>query len=269
MKLFTALLLFSVAVSTHSVAENIIRTPAPVTPAQGHWFAAEPMYGEWMNAGNIYGCSNWSPSEINVPAGQEFTQMATDCLHDQNRTVQPREQNSLTHAFRNSGPIGTETLTITNQQLTRTAIGTMEELYSHYRIIIDSNQIASGYARIVELELLDSSGIDLFDAFSVISRSSSNYGVSFGPEKAIDNDGVDRWTSSSAGGTDWVSYEFPQKVKAHKVSIQNYPSTAGNYQQPKDFRIQGSIDGSTWVTLKTVTNEIDWTGGERRVFDIY
>jgi hypothetical protein len=90
------------------------------------WVSADPVYTVWVNNGNLYDCTNWSPLENTVGLGTNFEQTATDCKQDQTRTRQDREQETTTLAYRNVGNIVTENQTLTNQINTRNAVGTME-----------------------------------------------------------------------------------------------------------------------------------------------
>lgn len=85
----------------------------------------ESIYGEWMNVREVYECNNWSPSSSEVTIGETFTQTATDCNQDQERTVQPRKQDVKTGEVRNDGPLYTETRTI-EASSTREGVGEKE-----------------------------------------------------------------------------------------------------------------------------------------------
>ena len=76
------------------------------------WAATSPTYGDWIPAGDIYGCSNWSPSPDTVTVNQHFTQTATDCKQDETRSVQHREQEYYSKAVRDVGSPGTEKQTV-------------------------------------------------------------------------------------------------------------------------------------------------------------
>jgi hypothetical protein len=89
------------------------------------WSTATPLLGDWMNIGNIYDCSNWSPNPSTVTVGEKFNQQANDCKQDQERSVQKRETDSVTGTTRNSGAPYTEYNTITASDL-RQAIGSLE-----------------------------------------------------------------------------------------------------------------------------------------------
>lgn len=91
-----------------------------------NWQPAEPLYGEWVNVNDIYGCSNWTPATSTQPIGVIFQQTADDCKQDQTRNRQELEQETTTLVIRKKGTAVTETQTITASS-TRTETGTGSE----------------------------------------------------------------------------------------------------------------------------------------------
>ena len=112
--------------------------------ASENWVSASPLYTNWINNGNLYDCTNWSPLENTINIGISFEQTATDCKQDQTRTRQDREQETTTLDYRNVGSPVEENQTLTNQTNTRNAIGTMESWVSTdpiYTVWINSGEI--------------------------------------------------------------------------------------------------------------------------------
>lgn len=104
---------------------SINMTPrTPGLPVE-NWQPAEPLYGEWVNNGAVYGCSNWTPATSTQSIGVIFQQTADDCKQDQTRNRQELEQETTTLATRYTGPAVTETQTVTASS-TRTSTGTKE-----------------------------------------------------------------------------------------------------------------------------------------------
>jgi len=93
-----------------------------VTP--GQWLPADPVFSSWTNSGTLTNCTNWTPDPSTVDTGVVFTQNATDCKQEQTRTVQNREKNDVTQAFRNVGSATTENQILANQVSSRSATGT-------------------------------------------------------------------------------------------------------------------------------------------------
>lgn len=114
-----SILIFSGA----ALAENIIRTPAPVIKAvdQGMWSIAEPFYTDWVSI-NESNCSAWLPLAENVMNGSEYTQIS-NCDADQVRTKTDREVNSKTGLYRPIGEAVEETRTVSISK-SRASVGT-------------------------------------------------------------------------------------------------------------------------------------------------
>ena len=83
------------------------------------WVAASPAYGDWANTSALYSCSNWSPESSVYTATANFTQRASDCSLNQQRPVQPREQESTTGEYRNVGAASTQSQVLGGQVATR------------------------------------------------------------------------------------------------------------------------------------------------------
>jgi hypothetical protein len=90
-----------------------------------NWTQADPAYGNWVDVGNIYGCSNWSPYTSTVGKGLTFEQIATNCSQNQTRTVQPQIKNNVTGEIKAEGAMGSEDRAIIVSDH-RDAIGTLE-----------------------------------------------------------------------------------------------------------------------------------------------
>lgn len=68
-----------------------------------NWIPVDSLFTAWENSGPIANCSNWSPTADSMIFDEYFTQTATDCIQNQTRYVQHREQNSVTLEFKNVG----------------------------------------------------------------------------------------------------------------------------------------------------------------------
>ena len=109
--MLAAIISLYVAASAH--ADNIIRVMAPINGvpegAGGQvWLPATPSYGDWMDSGSFYGCTNWIPPANEVAVTTLFTQTATDCKQDQSRSVQAREIQQASGIYRNVGEATSE-----------------------------------------------------------------------------------------------------------------------------------------------------------------
>ncbi len=110
---------------------SISITPkTPSLPVE-NWQPAEPLYSEWVNDGNVSGCSNWTPDASTMLKDETFNQTAKDCIQYQTRTRQNREQETTTLAYRNVGEPVTIGQNVTASS-SRTATGTASCSYSRY-----------------------------------------------------------------------------------------------------------------------------------------
>lgn len=88
------------------------------------WLKSDPLLGEWLIVGSPTGCSAWTPDPSTKDIDVTFEQSATGCSQEQTRTVQEREKNNVTHEYRPVGSATNENRTLTNQTITRSAVGT-------------------------------------------------------------------------------------------------------------------------------------------------
>lgn len=110
---------------------SINMTPrTPGLPVE-NWQPVEPLYSEWVDIGNVSGCSNWTPDASTMLKDETFNQTAKDCLQYQTRTRQNREQETTTLAYRNVGEPVTIEQNVTASS-SRTATGTAACSYSRY-----------------------------------------------------------------------------------------------------------------------------------------
>lgn len=237
-----------------------------------YWVMVAPTYTDWENSGDVYECTNWTPDTASIDLGVSFTQEATDCKQDQTRYRQNRAQETTTLAYRDEGAPILETQALTNQSSSRSNTGTKSSASSgsYFRIYIDSVNSGS-YAQMIEVELLDANGVDVFDQHSVITSESSFYTASYKADKLIDNTGGgNKWTSTSGQAVgSWVSFKLPVTVSYKTLVIWNYSSTSESARQPKDFKFQVSSDnGATWSTVKTFTGATGWLANEKRSFNL-
>lgn len=141
-KMKRLILVLSIIISTNiAIAEYTVNVPleseqggtlpqgsiiiSPMNQTE-NWIIISPTYTNWVNDGDPFNCTNWSPEQNTVATGQNFTQTATDCEQNQTRTRQDREQETTTLEIRNVGTPVTENQTLINQSNTRSNIGTQE-----------------------------------------------------------------------------------------------------------------------------------------------
>jgi hypothetical protein len=98
---------------------------APPPPGNGEWVPANSEFGEWIVKGDIYGCSNWSPSPSSQGKGVVFEQIANDCSLEQNSWEQKYKKNTVTGELATDGPRLPLSKVITTTD-SREAIGILE-----------------------------------------------------------------------------------------------------------------------------------------------
>lgn len=97
----------------------------PETPEEPEKFTpTDPLISEWYDVGNPYNCNNYAPNVGDYSYGVKFTQTATDCSLNQERTIQNRQISSRTNEISNVGEPTTEQQTLTDQSNSRESTGT-------------------------------------------------------------------------------------------------------------------------------------------------
>jgi hypothetical protein len=86
-----------------------------------------------------------------------------------------------------------------------------------------------------------------------VAVSSTNSPAAEAKEKAFDSDSMTKWLVFA--NTGWIQYQFGGSasyiVKSYKITSANDTPT----RDPKDWTLKGSINGTTWTTLNTQTNQ--------------
>jgi hypothetical protein len=84
------------------------------------------------------------------------------------------------------------------------------------------------------------------------------------PANAFANDaGTSFWVGG--GSTGWLAYQFPSPVAVQQIQI-THRADGFTTDAPKDFVIEYSDDGSSWVGVWSVTNQTGWSASEVRAF---
>ena len=102
--------------------ENRTLSPSHTRDAIGlleTWIATSPTFTEWDSVSGPHDCSNWSPNPSSYTQSASFSQKATNCVVDQSRMRQEREQETTTGDIRNSGSPVAESRLLTSQAATR------------------------------------------------------------------------------------------------------------------------------------------------------
>ncbi|MCG7406373.1 discoidin domain-containing protein [Paenibacillus sp. ACRRX] len=101
-------------------------------------------------------------------------------------------------------------------------------------------------------------------ASSVFSTSGAYFAYRAFDGKITNTGSYDSWVTASGTLTGWLQYEFPTQKCIIKYSlIHGYNSTN---TAPRDWTIEASNDGVTWVILDTRTNVTDWVLWSKKEF---
>ncbi|MDT8925143.1 hypothetical protein RBE51_20335 [Pseudomonas taiwanensis] len=92
---------------------------------QETWIATSPTFADWVSVSGAHDCSNWAPNPSSYTASTSFNQKATNCVIDQTRTRQEREEETTTGDIRNSGSPVVESRQLTGQAATRSYVITI------------------------------------------------------------------------------------------------------------------------------------------------
>ncbi len=137
-------------------------------------------------------------------------------------------------------------------------------LYSKYRIVFSRGQApgntGNSYIAVREVGLFstsDQTSENLATGSTI--TSSGSYENANGPNKVADGQLSTYWESAlfvPGSSTVWVQFDLPAAVALRSVRMAGGIPSFSN-ETPRDFIIQGSNDGATWVTLLDVK---DWGG---------
>lgn len=126
--------------------------------------------------------------------------------------------------------------------------------YSNYRLLISkAANVGTAYITVNEFGLyaaVDGSGANL--CTGATATASSQYNATTGAAKAIDGNSSTFWESASESGDKWLRVQLASAsvVRSVYISSTTYPN-----EVPRDFALQASNDGTTWVTL---FSWVDW-----------
>lgn len=95
-------------------------------------------------------------------------------------------------------------------------------------------------------------------ASSVQADSASYYAF-----RAFDNNKDSGWVSKTSTD-EWLEYDFPANCMVAKYTI-SHRSLGQVTEAPKSWRFE-AFNGSSWVTLDSIDNQVGWTQGEEREF---
>lgn len=151
------------------------------------------------------------------------------------------------------------------------ATGAPAASYRYWRIFILNNNGDVNYISLNEIELRGSvGGADLTSTTTPVAASTF-YDGTYDPRYTVDNSlgATPTWVSASfAVANQWLRYDLGTPTALAQVAMCfNEPAAPG--RSPKDLRIEGSNDGTSFTTVKTFLGNTSWTnGGVFKVFDL-
>lgn len=99
--------------------------------------------------------------------------------------------------------------------------------------------------------------------------ASTQFSGTFAPWKAFDNaaGSGQYWLANTSTGTLQVDVGpgCYATLNSYQIRVNTIPEPN---RAPKDFKMQGSNDGSSWTDLDTQTNQTAWTSGQTRTFTL-
>lgn len=136
--------------------------------------------------------------------------------------------------------------------------------YRYWRIYITALNTSAPQALIPEVELRGTvGGTDLTTPSTPVLES--NYfddgeGFAYVGALTVDNNPEYSYWATTYGipAPYWLRYDLATAKAVAQVAI--YGSASYSTQGPRDFKIQGSADGSSWTDVKSFTAVAAWTG---------
>lgn len=100
------------------------------------------------------------------------------------------------------------------------------------------------------------------------ASASSEFSGSTTADLGFNGNTGNRW-SSSAGGAQWLKYQFGSSATKtiRRYTIRHY-SAANINNAPDSWTFEGSNNDSDWTVLDTISSEPAWTAGEQRTYNI-
>ena len=136
-------------------------------------------------------------------------------------------------------------------------------LIDTYEYTTDANVIAAyptneSYGEILQHDLTSNTSHSGYTASASTNNTTAYKAFSF------DDVSTDYWQASTSTGYVQMVISAGMIPTSYEV---NAPSANASTYSPKDWTLQGSTNGSSWITLSTVTNQTSWSDDESRAFN--
>lgn len=142
--------------------------------------------------------------------------------------------------------------------------------YRYYRIsdlVNNGNTLFLGVNTLALYE--EVGGTNIAPTSGGYSSASTTYSPSYPPEDAFDDSVSTGWLAAVEDAPHWLQFDFVLPKRILQYDIGAYPTTTNtDTRSLNSWVFQGSNNGTTWVTLDTVTGETGWSYQETRSFTL-
>lgn len=138
--------------------------------------------------------------------------------------------------------------------------------YKKWRINVTANNGDGAIACSLFNVVLKNSSGSVISTVPATITASSNYG-GYAPGRAFDGNPNTEWASANGTFPANIVVSFPDNVDVRFVEITQQSNNDGLPRSPKNFTIDCSYDGITWITLATMAG-ISWSAGVMQSFQL-
>lgn len=140
--------------------------------------------------------------------------------------------------------------------------------YRHLRIYVTAIT-GSSYTAIQEIEIASALGGGDITVPGMATNQSSYYGSNTAAQ-AIDNNFTDivsgTWVSAGAALPQWITVDLAAPSYLAELRVWPQAYSDGPNRALKDFRVEGSNDGTNWTLIKAFTGVTGWVNGTSKSF---
>ena len=129
----------------------------------------------------------------------------------------------------------------------------------------DGSQV--GFCNMSELDILDSNGNSVLTNECVYTADSFDSASNDVPAKAFDKNTRTIWHSDINNNAHWIQIEFASGIDLPSSYVITRRTDGWN-DYIVSWELQGSKDGSTWITLDKHIDDTNWSAGYSRTFNL-
>lgn len=135
--------------------------------------------------------------------------------------------------------------------------------YRYWRVNVTLNN-GGTFVTVHEAEFrATTGGADLTTPATPVTASSSHSTTPV--SNVIDNNLTSSWSTNSLN-TGWFRVDLGSAQALAQVTLRG-PDSGFTNRGPRDFAIEGSSDGATWVAVRTFS-AVTWAASETKAFDL-